>query len=625
MRCLIIIVVILTLISTSYAYNTIRAVDSAHFESLLDKSKDLRLHDIDSAIAISTNGLKLADSLGSRYYRGQFLLSISACNLYKADYLKAMQDIQESYTIFEELQDENGLNYSCYYLALANFYLEHYDKSEELYLQSLDYFIASNDSVQISKTYNNIALIGYMRSDWDFALKYLKLAANVKRKLNMTKSLILTNNNMGEIYFSIGDLDSARILYTESIKLSKNLQARSIIASAHMGLAKVHLHTQITPKTLYHLNTAHNNILELQNREMQRSVNLHFTTYYEKKNDYKKALQHYKQFHDLSDSLLNKEKQQAIEELRIKFNTENKNKEIKMLKEHELLHKRIIKQQKKINIIAVGASIFILIALILYIVLFSRQKQLNKILREKNKQIKEKNAKLKELNHTKDRFFSIIAHDLKTPFSAIMGFSELLLKRGDKLPFEKIKKYVDQIHISSKNLFILLENLLTWSRAQTDGLKPKNDYFNLSVIVLDVINVLKSNALNKGNNIVSNIPTDLVLYSDANMVSAIMRNLITNANKFTHGGTITIDLLWDHNNCEISVQDTGIGLTEEQITNFFNFSKIKSTPGTNGEKGTGLGIHMCYELSKALKGNIKFESTYGEGTLVRLTIPGSSS
>ena len=234
------------------------------------------------------------------------------------------------------------------------------------------------------------------------------------------------------------------------------------------------------------------------------------------------------------------------------------------------------------------------------------------------------NKNLKELNATKDRFFSIIAHDLKSPFNLILGYSELLLENFHEYSDEIKYEQVQIISNTTKNSFNLLENLLTWSRSQTGRIKYNPEKIDIKIIGNSLTEQYNSQADNKDIKLKNNIQESFELISDRNIIETVLRNLISNAIKYTaKGDTITLDYRICENNkkIEISVSDTGTGMEEEILNQLFKIDESLSTPGTNNEKGTGLGLILCKELLEMAGGTIEVESESGEGSTFKIFIP----
>lgn len=230
--------------------------------------------------------------------------------------------------------------------------------------------------------------------------------------------------------------------------------------------------------------------------------------------------------------------------------------------------------------------------------------------------------KLRELNATKDKFFSIIAHDLKNPFNDLIGFTQLLALNIDKYDKKRIEKFTQIIHQSSKLAYNLLENLLDWSRAQTGTLNYNPEKILINNIIDENVSLLESTANNKNLKIYSELDNLVYVYADKNMVRTIIRNLISNAIKYTNqGGFIKIQNYCNKKMCEISISDNGIGISEENLDKIFKIDESFSTIGTEREKGTGLGLILCNEFIEKNGGELWVKSEPDKGSTFSFTLP----
>jgi len=244
----------------------------------------------------------------------------------------------------------------------------------------------------------------------------------------------------------------------------------------------------------------------------------------------------------------------------------------------------------------------------------SKRKQIEEALRESE-------AKLRELNAQKDKFFSIIAHDLKSPFNAIMGFSELLIDQIKEKDYQGIDKYAKIIEQSSQRAVDLLMNLLEWSRAQTGRMEYNPENFDLVDLIEENKMLFDVIAGQKAIKIKKVIPHEIPVFADKPMISTVIRNLISNAIKFTRqGGEIKVSAQKRSKEILVSVSDNGIGIAPERLEKLFRIDESDSTSVTNNEKGTGLGLILCKEFVKNHGGKIWAESEQGKGSVFYFTL-----
>ncbi len=246
--------------------------------------------------------------------------------------------------------------------------------------------------------------------------------------------------------------------------------------------------------------------------------------------------------------------------------------------------------------------------------------------KEAEKQLKQYSEGLHALNVTKDKFFNIIAHDLKNPFQSIMGFAGLLSKEYDSYTDEERKSFIENIRESSEHTFKLLQNLLDWARTQTGRIEFNPLYNDISITANETLLIFKSQADDKNIRLYSEIGFNSMAVYDENMIRTVFRNLISNAIKFSHPGS-RVNLSASHQEkngklfLEIMVRDQGTGISHENIPKLFRLDEKFVTEGTAGEKGTGLGLMLCKELIKQNSGELWVESKIGKGSCFHFILP----
>ncbi|OQX28081.1 MAG: hypothetical protein BWK80_01995 [Desulfobacteraceae bacterium IS3] len=236
--------------------------------------------------------------------------------------------------------------------------------------------------------------------------------------------------------------------------------------------------------------------------------------------------------------------------------------------------------------------------------------------------LKQSDARLRELNAAKDKFFSIISHDLKGSFNALMLGFDLLTDDYDRMSEDKKKNLLETMNTACRNTFDLLNNLLTWSRSQTGNMSCEPEIFDIREIVAEAVFISENAAKNKNIRIIAGIKENTLCYADMDMMRTVIRNLVANAVKYTaSGGTVTISAKDCGDDLEISVSDTGVGIRPENIRKLFRIDVKHSTSGTAGEEGTGLGLNLCKEFVEKNSGEIGVESEVGKGSRFYFTCP----
>lgn len=268
-------------------------------------------------------------------------------------------------------------------------------------------------------------------------------------------------------------------------------------------------------------------------------------------------------------------------------------------------------------------KVLMVVVLLLLIIVFVKlklrkgriqEKKLSVLVKEKTNELLVANEKLQESNATKDKLFSIIAHDIKSPLSSLIGFSSLLESYEEYGDIER-KDFISIINLSSRNLNNLIDNLLNWSRIQLRKIEPNLNYFPIREVIDLNLGYLNGNIHQKSLNIVCKNLDDVNVYADKDMISVIVRNLISNAIKFTNeNGSIEISLKKDSDFYKLCITDSGVGMDKEIISNLFDDKNNTSSRGTNNEVGTGLGLILCRDFAKLNKGKIDVISKPNEGS-----------
>ncbi len=523
---------------------------------------------------------------------------------YMGEYDKSLESHMESLHFAQENRDEGGIAAAFNNIGLLNIQLEKYDKALEYYLKAENVFEKIKNYSNQGLAIINIGNIYYYKNELEEALAYYQKAYSIFEQTKEAKDIALAAQNISVIYSLIDEEENA-ILFAEKA-LSLYLKANNAWGIVHLAqnLGFIYFEKEDLEKTEYYFN------LSLEYAEQSNTITLLITAYnslqqlYEEKGEFENAFKYLKQLHILKDSLNSKEITERLTELESKYLVNQKEKENQLLKKY-------------------FTYISLLSLLIVAILLFNyRLKVLsNRKLREKNVQIEKQNIELAEINLTKNRFFSIIAHDLKNPLAAFMGLMEIFQLKLSIMIKEEQQHLLKQISHLAESTFNLLENLLEWSRSQIGVLEFKPTSISLNVIVKDAINVLLWNAQLKDIAIKNQLDSEIIIHADENMIATVIRNLLGNAVKFTHkGGNISIFSQPIENGISLFVKDNGIGISEEDLEKLFKIDSKLRNPGTANEPGTGLGLILCKEFVEKHGGKMLVQSTLNEGSTFGFTL-----
>lgn len=519
-------------------------------------------------------------------------------------------------------------------------------------IKSLKKSYNTTTSITDKSIYLNKISIYYLNNNkLDSAKIYLNKLILISHKLNNPKLEITAYYHLGNIYFSNLDYSTSiknfykALVLSDENKLTTNLDAILIkLALSYQEIGRFRTSIRYAKRALERAKESNNEpnlilcykILSDNNKKIGYSNKaIHYIESYQMiaTNINKKELNKVKHSQRLTQNELNlinaqleisKLKIQSVEDsLKIveQLNKEKENK-IKFLSKDNLIleQENKIKQFKlenekiekaKSHAIATFTSISLIIAFILLIIIFRLFKLRNKM-----------NIELIKLNKTKDKFFSIISHDLKSPIRSIKQLTDLLLKNRDKYDKDKRKNILININNSSEALYNLLETLLNWSRSQSDKINFSPEKFDINKRINSTIALLSSNSSEK-NILLKNITNEeAFVYADKNMIDTVFRNIMANAIKFTrNNGLVTVCYQEVTKFYKITITDNGIGIKKENLNHLFEINEYTLSKGTEGESGTGLGLILSKEFIEKNNGTIKVESVLGGGSSFIFTIP----
>ena len=534
-------------------------------------------------------------------------------------------------------------------LAVLNNVLNHYltygqyKKIIEYAPKTIELAKKLGDSTQLGPVLNLLGLAYKNLNEFDESFKMFNEAKRIygEKKDTFRQAFIILN--MGGLYKSVNLIDSALKCDQQSLKMFKDAGYVNGILQAKTSIAKIYtdqnrlsearkLYTSSIDTSLaYHFNEV---VLDSYSDLSELEYNA---------GNYKRAYDLKKLYNNLKDSLTSLEKDKQYAELQTKFETLQKENEINQLKTEKKTRDIELQRNKLMKRVGFSVAFILLVFSYISVFFYNQKRKANKLLVEKNDQIELKNEQLiklnehivkindelkksqielTEANNAKNRFFSILAHDLRNPFHSIMGESYLLSKSYDKLTPEERKKYSSDIFDSCEQVNRLLENLLEWIRTQSNGITFKPQLLDFHQLVVNSFSVLKHNAQSKSIYVDNRIDSPIQIHADYSMLETVVRNLINNSIKFTSsGGRITLLAFINEGNLHFSVSDTGVGIAPTDLEKLFLIDSNLKTRGTNNERGTGLGLVICKEFIGYHQGEIWAESTPGKGSVFHFEIP----
>jgi signal transduction histidine kinase len=592
--------------------------------------------EFDSSILFFNQSLKLYKFLQNKKKTAEIYDKIGSCYYSgKADYKTAMKFYLKSLEISEKTNDSIGMAYSLNNIANIYFRLEKREKALETYIEALKFAEKTNDKKITAILLNNIGTEFAFKENYELAIDYHLKAVEIKKELNNPVSLAVTYTSIGSILKYQNKLDEALEYYNNSLKIFEKYSNKNYIATVYNYIAAVYKEKNNYSTAIQYLIKSLSISEEINSNKLTENNYKGLAEVYNNINNFQLAYKYFEKYTIIHDSIYSQESNKALHELQIKYETDKKIKEIKILERDNQISKLQIEKEKSksytLRIVLILLFILIIISILFAIFLYNRFKfkqKVNKILESKNEELNETNKKLaesennlKELITTKDKFFSIIAHDLRSPLSSLTLVSEVIDQNINELNKEKIGYLIGSINKAANNLLELVENLLYWASTQTGKINFNPQSVNISQVIKQNISLLKLTSDKKSIEIINLVNSDYYTFSDINLLTTIIRNLLTNAIKFTNtNGTIHIKLSDNNDFYEIQICDNGIGISQENINKLFRIEIDTRQIGDSTEKGTGLGLILCKELVEKNGGTIKVESILNEGSTFSFTV-----
>lgn len=500
--------------------------------------------------------------------------------------------------------------------------LGQYDRALDHLNLSKKMSIEEGDQEGIAFAYDEIGDVMLRKNEVDSAIITLTIALAHTRKLDVYVLEPRTLSKMAMAYLDKGDYAKALAYYDSAQVLHTKTDNKFGFAELELGrgivFSKEKKYEAALNKIERSLEIAHEmnaRILEIQCYSQLASI-------WEMKQDYKKSLHYFKLYKQLEDSLFSQEMQGKLFRDQIQFATEARDTKIAALSEAQSKQSGELKRKdfvRNILVVVVALSIILLISVYRS---GQRRRQINKLLLNHQDEMEQRSEELERLNQVKDKFFSIISHDLRSPINALAGLLDLLDKGA--ISNAELPNHVKEIKARFNHTRTLLNNLLDWTLLQMDKLNLQPAKIDIRSIAEENIQLLNS-VHGKHISLLNEVPAQTIAFADSNTVNLVIRNLITNALKFTNdGGTVTIKGKMKSDEILVTVHDNGVGMKPEVLNMLFDKTAPYTTRGTANEKGTGLGLILCKEFVEKNGGKIWVESEEDKGSTFYFTLPKGS-
>ena len=644
--------------------------DTVRVQLLSDESIRLYSTDTKKAISYAQEAYQLSKELNFVKGQARSLNILGICYDEISELNKAFDYYQKSSEAYQSINDLSGLAKTYNNLGILFRIQGNYAVALEYYQKSLAVEEELNRQVGISKSLNNIGVIYWYQEDYSRSLEFFQKSLNIDKKLSDKSGIASSYNNVGMVYEKLGNHSKAIQFYREALGINKNNQDWKAIANSYQSIGFGYLLLKEFTKAKEYfdlgLNIARQHNLKLELSHIYRglsSYNFQKKKYssafrlamlsYDLSNEldflvgviksaelvsesagalgnYKAAYEYHKKLKILNDSIFNKNQIQKITRLQAEYEFQKqldaKNQEAKNLE---------IKREIELKELASYTKFLLLVLLFTSLVLifiswfYTRKKKLNIILKEQRKDILQKNIRLQEysdelkkLNQTKDKLFKIIGHDLRNPFIEISQFAQVLQLTIDDMSKEKLVSLITSIGKSSDYSLNMLDNLLNWASSQNGQILLNLEHHNLGDLIKENIRLVSKRCSDKNIKIETRTIYENDVEIDENIINLLLRNLISNAIKFTNnGGKIIISNRIHKGTLVTSITDNGVGMSKEVLDNLFIAGMHHSDYGTEDEKGIGIGLLLCFDMIKKHGGEIWAESELGKGSTFSFSFP----
>ncbi len=600
--------------SSSFYYNKAIAVaknlrdSSATARLLVDKGK---VHETAGNHSQSTGayfeGLNISQRLNNKLYEGLCYLGLSNVSFRVANNEAAWEHGLAAMKRFESLHDTAHYIVASMLVGQIEISLGKLDDAEAIYTRMLGVAQKISDNALIADNLDHLGAIHSFRKECSKALAYHEKALRINTKINNQFNVVINNANIGEAYMRMGNYSKGRDFLIKSMDIGKKVNANSVLIFIYYTLGECF--SLMGEKTVALENFKQS--LELirhqgEARERPYVYNL-LSEHYERNHDAANALVYFKKSSLERDSLRIVSSSYAMEELKTKYEADKRENDLRSaLVENSFKETKLAHSNQTINMlfVAIGTALIGLVITVVQTIRLYRGEK-----------------KLKLANATKDALLSIIGHDLRGPMRNIEQLTKLIKgARG-----EEREDYFKMLERPVNATVNLLDDLLEWSRSARQQSISKKNSVNVNEAVNRSIELFREQADSKQIQVNVNVPKGVFVYVDLNHVLSILRNLISNAIKFTpKGGLITIDHKQDNGNVTINVKDTGLGIQPHHIKVILG-GRFFSTYGTNNEKGSGFGLMLCQEFVRLNNGSLNIESKVGQGSTISFTLPASPS
>ena len=626
-------------------------IDSSYVNTLNALAFEIRYLNNDSLRFLSEKALYHSKNIG--YVKGEIEAYINLGNYHSEGGHQEAAAILISKAL-EKSREHNLPDLelsSISHLALVHDYLDENELAFKEMLAGIDIATKLNNQKYLSLFNMNIGVLYISLNEYHEALSYLKIAENFSERYGDEMITAYINSNLAATYNFIDMPESGLQFIDKAIKTFENKNDKDWLAFAYtvkgrcylqrgdytsalqwfeqseelyhtivdderseillcLGMARTYLNLQKYSVSEVHAEKAYRLAETIKDKERQKNASELLYKLHKKKNNFAESFRYLEIFQQLSTTLSQDESKKSMLMFKTQMDYEKQ--------KQDLIENNKKSLTKKTNIIA---WILTLVLILTGFILFVLRNQ--KVQKKLNCELKKSESELIEINETKNKLFSIISHDLRGPVGAFSKLMELF-NRGE-IEKDQFISFIPKLETDINYISFTLNNLLSWGQTQMKGIITNPINLDLEDLLTENINLLSEIALQKSINIIHNVDPHTYVWSDRDQIDIVLRNLISNALKFTpKNGAVMISAQENGENWEVSVQDTGVGMDQKTQDIIFDHNSTITTYGTNNEKGTGLGLILCKDLIENNKGTIWVKSGLNQGTCFKFTLPKSN-
>lgn len=598
------------------------------------------MFDLPKATHHSTTAAQMAARHGMDKEQARALNVLGVTQLLKSDYEKALATHMQALKLREQINDTVGVIAS--YINIGNVYYKSFDQGRAVQSYKTAAVLAEKieNKLLLSKIYNNLGSHYENGGDYKQALYYLGKAGNLKLEVGDKAGYGVTLHHLGTIKRLQGKPHEALVYLRKAEKLNEELHSEIARNMVHRSFADTYKDLGDYKKAEEYAQRAYKYSLKTNSpNEIAVSLEqLHDIAYAQ--NDYKMAYEYLGKLSAVSDSLLDQETEAIIANLTAKFESEKKEFENQQLLADKAQQEKLIAQKNLVQALGLGAMLLLGVLVVLLYLGRKRVSQANMQLQAINQQVQNQNSKisnqkdeiqaqaltlqqqnrqLEQANEFRNKVFSIISHDLRSPFASIKMMFNLAKRKP--LSEQELHRFFDLLGREVDLAMNLLGNLLVWAKAQLNGSTLNTEPLDIYLLAEENLQLMASQAEAKQITLHNFVPRYTMAQADRERLNFVLRNLLMNALKFSfEGGSIRVQAREQAEEVWLAVQDSGKGISEKHLKLLFTDRRF-TTAGTHNEKGTGLGLMLCKDFAESINGHIWVESQEGQGATFWVAVP----